>query len=188
MAKINWKGGALLSPVPAVLVTSADGEKQDVCTIAWTGILSTSPAKTYVSVRPSRLTHELITKSREFCINLPSSRLVRIVDFCGVKSGKELDKFAILEITPEKSKEVSCPSIAECPVTIECKVTDIIPLGSHDMFIADIVSVGVDENLLDDTGKLRLEKAGLLAYSHGSYFALGKKIGSFGFSVKKRKR
>lgn len=188
MAKINWKGGALLSPVPVVLVTSAYGEKQDVCTIAWTGIINTKPAKTYISVRPSRYTHELISKSREFCINLPSSKLVRIVDYCGVKSGKDTDKFKILNITPEEANSVSCPSIAECPVRIECKVTEIVPLGSHDMFLADIVSVGVEERLLDETGKLRLEKAGLFAYSHGSYFTLGKKIGSFGFSVKKKKR
>lgn len=188
MAKINWKGAALLSPVPAVLVTCADGEKQNVCTIAWTGILNTNPPKTYISVRPSRLTHEIISKTKEFCINLPSSSLVRIVDYCGVKSGKEVDKFSTLAITPEKSKMVECPSIAECPVTIECKVTEIVQLGSHDMFIADIVSVGVEEKFLDETGKLRLEKAGLFAYSHGSYFAMGKKIGSFGFSVKKKKQ
>ena len=188
MAKINWKGASLLAPVPAVLVTSSDGVRQDVCTIAWTGILNTKPAKTYISVRPTRLTHEIITKSREFCINLPHSGLVRIVDFCGVKSGSEINKLERLDITAEPSKVVSCPSIAECPVTIECRVTDVVPLGSHDMFMADIVSVGVEETLLDENGRLRLEKAGLFAYSHGSYFALGKKIGSFGFSVKKKKR
>lgn len=178
----------MLSPVPAVLVTSTDGKTVNVCTIAWTGILNTKPAKAYISVRPSRLTHELVSKSREFCINLPSSKLVRIVDLCGVKSGKDTDKFGILDITPEKSRTVSCPSIAECPVSIECKVSDIIPLGSHDMFIADIVNVAVNGELLDQNGRLMLEKAGLLAYSHGSYFALGKKIGSFGFSVRKKKK
>lgn len=188
MSKISWKGGALLSPVPVVLVTSADGEKQNVCTVAWTGVLNTNPAKMYISVRPSRYTHELISKSREFCVNLPSSNLVRIVDFCGVKSGREVDKFESLAITAEKSTIVSCPSIAECPVTMECKVTDIVQLGSHDMFIADIVAVNLNEDLMDYTGKLRLEKAGLFAYSHGSYYILGKKIGSFGFSVKKKKK
>jgi flavin reductase (DIM6/NTAB) family NADH-FMN oxidoreductase RutF len=188
MAKINWKGGALLSPVPAVLVTSAYEGKQNVCTVAWTGILNTKPAKLYISVRPTRYTHELITKSREFCVNIPSSNLVRIVDFCGVKSGRDIDKFKVLAITPEDSQTVSCPSIAECPVSIECKVADVVPLGSHDMFIAEIVSVGVDEKLLDEEGRLRLEKAGLFAYSHGSYYALGKKIGSFGYSVKKKKK
>jgi flavin reductase (DIM6/NTAB) family NADH-FMN oxidoreductase RutF len=187
MSKVNWKGGALLSPVPVVLVTSAYGGKQNVCTVAWTGILNTKPAKLYISVRPTRFTNELISKSREFCINLPSSSLVRIVDFCGVKSGRDIDKFGVLAINPENSKVVACPSIAECPVSIECKVTDVVPLGSHDMFIADIVSVGVEERLLDEEGKLRLEKAGLFAYSHGSYFTLGKKIGSFGYSVKKKK-
>jgi flavin reductase (DIM6/NTAB) family NADH-FMN oxidoreductase RutF len=188
MSKVNWKGGALLSPVPVVLVTSAYGGKQNVCTVAWTGILNTKPAKLYISVRPTRLTHELISKSREFCINLPSSNLVRIVDFCGVKSGRDIDKLKVLAITPEKSKVVACPSIAECPVSIECRVTDVVPLGSHDMFIAEIVSVGVEEKLLDEEGRLRLEKAGLFAYSHGAYFTLGKKIGSFGYSVKKKRK
>jgi len=188
MAKISWKGGALLSPVPVVLITSADGYKKNVCTVAWTGILNTNPAKAYISVRPSRYTHELISKSREFCINLPSSSLVRIVDYCGVKSGRDIDKFGTLAITPEDSTIVACPSIVECPVTMECKVTDIVSLGSHDMFIADIVAVNIDEYLLDETGKLRLEKAGLFAYSHGSYHTLGKKIGSFGYSVKKKKK
>ena len=187
MAKVNWKGGALLSPVPAVLVTCADKERQNVCTIAWTGILNTKPPKTYISVRPTRLTHEIITKSREFCINLPSSKLVRIVDLCGVKGGRDMDKMKLLDINSEECVKIACPSIAECPVSIECRVTDVVPLGSHDMFIADIVSVGVDERLLDQNGRLRLEKAGLFAYSHGSYFALGKKIGSFGFSVKKNR-
>lgn len=188
MAKINWKGGALLSPVPVVLITSADGEKQNICTVAWTGILNTTPAKLYISVRPSRYTHELISKSREFCVNMPSSNLVRIVDFCGVKSGREVDKFASLAINPEKATIVSCPSIEECPVSIECKVTEIVQLGSHDMFIADIVAVNVEESLMDEAGKLRLEKARLFAYSHGSYYILGKKVGSFGFSVKKKKK
>ncbi len=187
MAKVNWKGGALLSPVPAVLVTCADKERQNVCTIAWTGILNTKPPKTYISVRPTRLTHEIITKSREFCINLPSSKLVRIVDLCGVKGGRDMDKMKLLDINSEECVKIACPRITECPVSIECRVTDVIPLGSHDMFIADIVSVGVDERLLDQNGRLRLEKAGLFAYSHGSYFALGKKIGSFGFSVKKNR-
>ncbi|HBR32616.1 MAG TPA: flavin reductase family protein [Clostridiales bacterium] len=188
MAKTNWKGGALLSPVPAVLVTSADGEKRNVCTVAWTGILNTNPAKLYISVRPSRYTHELISKTGEFCINLPSSNLVRIVDFCGVKSGREVDKFAVLDINPEKASVISCPVIAECPVAIECKVVEVIQLGSHDMFIADIVAVDVEEHLIDENGRLRLEKAGLFAYSHGSYYILGKKIGSFGFSVKKKNK
>ena len=187
MAKVNWKGGALLSPVPAVLVTCADKERQNVCTIAWTGILNTKPPKTYISVRPTRLTHEIITKSREFCINLPSSKLVRIVDLCGVKGGRDMDKMKLLDINSEECVKIACPRITECPVSIECRVTDVVPLGSHDMFIADIVSVGVDERLLDQNGRLRLEKAGLFAYSHGSYFALGKKIGSFGFSVKKNR-
>ena len=188
MPKIIWKGGALLAPVPAVLVTSSLSGKPNVCTAAWTGMLNTNPAKTYISLRPSRYTHEIITGSGEFCMNLPASRLVRIVDFCGVKSGRDADKFRILSITPEDCSAVSCPSILECPVRIECRVDRTIPLGSHDMFIADIVSVGVDERLLDENGRLHLEKAGLMTYSHGEYFALGRKIGKFGFSVKKKDR
>lgn len=188
MAKKIWKGGALLSPLPAVMVTSKLGDKINVCTASWTGITSTKPPKCFVSLRPTRLTHEYISATREFCINLPSSRLVRITDACGVKSGRETDKFALFDISAEPSSAVDCPSVVECPVVLECKVTDIVPLGSHDMFIADIVAVRVDEKLIDESGKLRMEKAGLFAYSHGSYYAMGKKIGQFGFSVKKRKK
>ena len=186
MKKIKWKGGTLLAPVPPVMVTSGDMEDSNIITIAWTGIINSEPPKTYISVRPSRHSYGIIKEKGEFVINLTPSRLVRTADFCGIYTGKNVDKFAKCKLTKEEANEVSAPVIAECPVALECKVTDIVPLGTHDMFVADIVAVDVDEELIDEKGKLHLEKAGLTAYAHGDYFALGKKIGSFGFSVKKR--
>ena len=188
MAKIKWKGSTLLAPVPAALVTCGDEEKANVLTIGWTGILNSQPPKTYISVRPERYSHDIIKEKKEFVINLTPSLLARAVDFCGVRSGRDTDKFAECKLTKEPATEVACPTIAECPLSIECKVTDIIPLGSHDMFVADIVAVDVDGELLDEEGKLHLEKAGLCAYIHGDYFAIGKKVGTFGFSVKKKKK
>lgn len=186
MKKIKWKGGTLLAPVPPVMVTCGDMENANIITIAWTGIINSEPPKTYISVRPSRHSYGIIKEKGEFVINLTPSRLVRTADFCGIYTGKNVDKFAKCKLTKEEANEVSAPVIAECPVALECKVTDIVPLGTHDMFIADIVAVDVDEELIDEKGKLHLEKAGLTAYAHGDYFALGKKIGSFGFSVKKK--
>lgn len=187
MSKIKWKGGALLAPVPPVLVSCGTLEKPNVLTVAWTGILNTHPPKTYVSVRPSRYSYPLIKESGEFVINLTTAELCRATDLCGVRSGRDIDKFATCGLTAEPSCEVGTPSIAECPVSLECKVSDIVPLGTHDMFIADIVAVTVKEELLSADGRLQLEKCGLLAYAHGDYFELGKKIGSFGFSVRKKK-
>lgn len=177
----------MLSPVPAVLVSCGDQEDSNLCTVAWTGIINSKPPKTYISLRPSRFSHEIIKKTGEFCINMPSSDLVRAVDYCGVKSGRDLNKFKEMNLTPEKTENLSCPGIKECPITLECKVTDILTLGSHDMFLADIVSVAVREDLIDDTGRLRLDKVGLFAYAHGTYYLLGKRIGTFGYSVKKKK-
>lgn len=187
MAKQHWKGGALLAPVPAVMVSCGNGETDNIITIGWTGICSTHPPKLYISVRPERFSYSLIKESGEFCVNLPSSEMVRALDWCGVRSGKDCDKFKEMKLTKEDSFAVSCKSIAECPMTLECKVDKIIPLGSHDMFIADIVAVAVDEKIVDEKGRLMLEKADMLAYLHGDYFTLGKKIGDFGFSVRKKK-
>ena len=187
MAKVQWKGGALLAPVPSVLVSCGSKEKSNIITIGWTGIACTQPPKLYISVRPERFSYELIKENGEFCVNLPTTEMVRAVDFCGVKSGKNIDKFKETRLTKSESFKVSCPSIAQCPLTLECKVDKIIPLGSHDMFIADIVSVSVDESIIDEKGRLMLERADLLAYCHGDYFTLGKKIGDFGFSVRKKK-
>ncbi|MCI8590571.1 MAG: flavin reductase family protein [Clostridiales bacterium] len=188
MSKITWKGSALLAPVPPVLVSCGNEEKDNLITIAWTGTLNTDPPKTYISVRPERYSHDLIKESGEFVINLPSSHIIRSIDFCGCRSGKEMDKFEACSLTREKASMVTCPMVAESPVSLECKVSDFVELGSHNMFVADIVAVNVDERYIDDKGKFHIEKCALAAYAHGTYFALGKKIGSFGYSVKKKRK
>lgn len=187
MSKIKWKGGALLSPVPAVLVSCGNGEEANLITVAWTGIVCTQPPRLYISVRPERYSYGIIEESGEFCVNLPTASIVKALDFCGVRSGKDCDKFKETKLTKAESFDVGCVSVAECPLTLECKVCQKIELGSHDMFIADIVAVSADERLIDEKGRLMLEKADLLAYAHGDYFALGRKIGDFGFSVRKKK-
>ena len=186
MAKVNWKGGTLLSPVPAVLVTTGDMEKSNIITVAWCGIISSDPPRLYISIRPERYSHEIIEEKGEFCVNLTTAAMVRVVDICGVKSGRDVDKFELSKLTKEKAKSVSCPRIAESPISLDCKVFDVVKMGSHDMFMADILSVGVNEQLIDEDGKLTLAKTGLLAYSHGTYIKLGGKVGTFGFSVKKK--
>lgn len=188
MAKIKWKGSTMLAPVPPVLVTCGDSETNNVFTVAWTGILSSQPPKTYISVRPERYSHSLLLQTKEFAVNLTTASMVRTVDFCGIRSGKDIDKFAACSIETEDASEIACPLIAASPLSIECRVTEVVPLGSHDMFIADIVAVDVNEELVDRDGKLHLEGCQLAAYAHGEYFALGKKIGSFGFSVKKKRK
>ena len=188
MSKVKWKGGTLLAPVPPVLVTCGTQEKPNVFTVAWTGIINSDPPKTYVSVRPSRYSYGLIRETGTFVINLPTVDLVRSVDYCGVHSGRDKDKLMLCNLTAEKASEVETPLLAQCPLALECRVTEVMPLGSHDMFLADIVAVDVDENLLDASGKLCLDKAKLLAYAHGTYFGLGKRLGSFGFSVRKKRK
>ena len=185
MSKIKLAPGTLTAPVPPTLVSCGTLDAPNTFTVGWTGIINTKPPMTYISVRPSRFSYELIKSSGEFVINLPSSNLVRTVDSCGVKSGRDIDKFKTFGITAEESFNVSAPSIAECPVSIECKVKQIIPLGTHDMFISDIVGISVKEELINKNGRLCLDRAGLMAYIHGEYFTIGKKIGSFGYSVKK---
>lgn len=186
MAKVTWKPGALLAPVPPALISCSYEGVDNIFTVAWTGILNTEPAKTYISVRPERFSYRLIKESGEFVINLPSSHIIRSIDYCGCKSGKNTDKFKACGLTKEKATAVSCPMVAESPISIECKITDIVHLGTHDMFMADIAAVNVDERYIDENGKLHIEKCSLAAYAHGQYFALGKKIGSFGYSVKKK--
>lgn len=188
MGKITWNGGALLAPVPAVMVSCSDGERDNIITVAWTGIISTSPPKTYISVRPSRYSYNIIKETGEFAINLTPSSLVKTADFCGMYTGKKIDKFEKYSLTKEKASKISCPLIAECPISLECKVTDIVPLGSHDMFIADVVAVDVDESLIGEGGRLHISRAKLSAFAHGEYFELGRRIGKFGFSVKKPKK
>ncbi len=190
MAKLHWPGGALTAPVPPALVTvgSLDAGDVNVLTVAWTGIVNTVPPKTYISVRPKRHSYEILKRYGEFTVNLPTATLVRAVDSCGVYTGAKMNKFERFGLTPEKGSAVLAPVIAECPLSLECRVTDVIPLGSHDMFLADVVAVDVDESLLDETGKLHLDRAGLLAFAHGEYFELGKKLGSFGYSIRKKKK
>ena len=185
--KQHWKGGTLLAPIPPALVTVGTMEQANVLTVAWTGILNTIPPKTYISVRKERYSYDFLIKTREFVINLPSANLVRAVDFCGVRSGKDIDKFNEMKLTPVKAEKVSAPLISECPLHLECKITDQIDLGSHTMFIADIVGMDVAESCINQNGKLEIEKCNLLAFAHGEYFTLGKKMGSFGYSVRKKK-
>lgn len=186
--KEHWKGSVITSPLPPTLVTCSYNGKDNVFTVAWTGILNTQPPITYISVRPERYSYELIKKSGEFVINLPTEELVRAVDYCGVKTGKKVNKFAETGIHTERAVNVNVPIITECPVNIECKVRDIVSLGTHDMFMADIVCVNAAKELLDRNGRLCLDKAKLIAYAHGDYYALGRKLGNFGFSVKKAKK
>ncbi len=188
MSKIAWKGGALIAPVPPAMVTCSHEGKDNIITIAWTGILNTQPPKTYISVRPTRYSYEMIKNSGVFAINLTTETLVRAADICGVRSGRDFDKFEKLGLNKESANHIDCPLIAESPLSLECRVEKIIPLGTHHMFIADIVGVDVDPTLVDKNGKLHLDKAGLAAYAHGEYFGLGKKLGYFGFSVRKKKK
>lgn len=183
--KTKLKGGAILAPVPAVIVTCGSVEKPNALTIAWTGTLNTIPPKTYISVRPERYSYDLIKESGEFVINLTTKDLVRATDYLGVRSGKNEDKLKNLGLTVSAANEVLAPVLDASPVSIECRVSDVIPLGSHDMFVADVMCVNVASELINEKGRICLEKAGLIAYSHGEYFALGEKLGSFGYSVKK---
>lgn len=183
-----WKPSVLTSPVPAVLVSCKSGETVNVFTVAWTGTLNTQPPVTYISVRPERYSYGLIKESGEFVINLTTEELARAADFCGVRSGKNTDKIEKMGLQMMPSSKVDVPLIAQSPVNIECRVRQIMPLGSHDMFIADIVALDISEKYIDENGRLALEKAGLIAYAHGDYFTLGKRLGGFGFSVRKKKK
>ena len=186
MAKLQWKPGTLLAPAPPALVSCGTMEEHNVLTAAWTGIVNSEPPMTYVSIRPQRHSHSIILEKGEFVINLPTEAIVKATDLCGVKSGRDVDKFALAGLTAEPSNLVAAPGIAECPISLECKVREVTHLGSHDMFLADIVAVDVDPKYVDEKGALHMEKAGLLAYAHGAYFGLGKQLGTFGFSVRKK--
>ena len=180
--------GTLLAPLPAVMVSCGTLEKANVLTIAWTGILNTHPAMTYISVRPSRYSYGIIKESGEFVINLTTSKMVRETDFCGVRSGKDMDKIRKCGLRLEAASAVKAPIISESPLSLECRVTEIKPLGTHHMFIAEILAVNVDGRYIDSKGKINLQQAGLMAYSHGEYFSLGRKLGSFGYSVARKKK
>lgn len=186
MAKLQWKPGTLLAPAPPALVSCGTMEAHNVLTAAWTGIVNSEPPMTYVSIRPERYSHGIIQEKGEFVINLPTQAIVRATDLCGVKSGRDGDKFALAGLTAEPSAQVAAPGIGECPVSLECRVREVLHLGSHDMFLSDIVAVDVDPRYADEKGALHLEKAGLLAYAHGGYYGLGRQLGTFGFSVRKK--
>lgn len=189
MPRIQWKPSTMLNPVPVVMVTCADDAgKPNIITIAWAGTVNSEPPMLSISVRPERYSHGLISERKQFVVNLVTRGLVRAADFCGVKSGRNVDKFRAVRLTPEAASVVDIPLIAESPVNIECEVSKIIPLGSHDLFLAKIVAVDVDERLIDAKGKLRLERAGLACYNHGDYCGLGRPMGYFGYSVRKRKK
>ena len=183
MAKITWKPGTMEYPLPPVMVSCGTMEKPNIMTAAWTGIVSSDPVMTYVSIRPSRYSHELIKESGEFVINLTNLPLVTAADYCGVKSGRDVNKFKEMKLTPAKCSEVSAPQIEESPVSLECKVKSITNYGTHDMFMAEVVAVNVDDKYIDENGKLWLEKSGLIAYVHNYYYTLGRNVGFFGFSV-----
>ncbi len=189
MAEQSWRPGTMVYPVPAVLVTCGTSvADSNMITVAWTGTICSEPAMCYISVRPSRHSYEMIKGSMEFTINLTTVDMAQAVDWAGVKSGREFNKWEKTGLTPEKGEKVSCPYIKESPLSIECRVKEIVKLGTHDMFIAEVINILAEESLIEsDSGRFRLDRAGLLAYSHGAYYELGKEIGRFGWSVKKKK-
>ena len=188
MAKVTWKPGTFIYPLPAVMVSCGDMKNSNIITVAWTGILNTNPATVYISVRPTRHSYNLIKDSGEFVINLTNKDLAYATDWCGVKTGAKVDKFKEMKLTKEKSNFLKCPMIKESPVSVECKVREIRDLGSHHMFIADVLAINADEKYIDSKGAFDISKCDLIAYSNGHYYSLGKKIGKFGYSVEKKKK
>ncbi|MBQ2917020.1 MAG: flavin reductase family protein [Clostridia bacterium] len=187
MSKVVWKPGTFVYPIPAVMVSCGNMEKSNIITVAWTGIINTNPAMCYISVRPERHSYNMIKETGEFVINLTSKDLTYATDWCGVKSGKDVDKFKSMKLTKEKSNFVNCPSIKESPVSIECKVKEIKELGSHHMFMAEVLSINADEKYIDEKGAFDISKCDLVAYANGKYFELGNQVGKFGYSVQKKK-
>lgn len=190
MGKQIWKPGNMVYPLPAVMVSTADREGNDnIITVAWTGTVCTNPAMLYISVRPERYSYHLLRESGEFVVNLTTEKLVKATDWCGVRSGRDFDKWKEMHLTRGKAEKLTyAPIIQESPVNIECKVTEVQELGSHHMFLAKVEAVQVDESYMNETGKFELNDTQLLAYSHGEYYTLGKKLGTFGYSVLKKKK
>jgi len=189
MAKKEWKAGNMLYPLPVVMVSVTDGEGNDnIITIAWAGTISSDPAMVSISVRPTRHSYEMIKKSSEFVINLTTEDLAYATDWCGVKSGRDVDKWQEMGLTKEASKYVKAPMIAEAPVSIECKVVKVEELGVHHMFLAEVIAVHADEQYIDENDKFELSNSKPLVYSHGEYYSLGKLLGTFGYSVRKNKQ
>ena len=187
MAKQKWKAGNMIYPLPAVMVSCGTQEAPNIVTVAWTGTICTNPPMTYISLRPSRYSYDLIKESGYFVINLTTRNLVKATDFCGVRSGRNLDKFKEMNLTANCENTVEVPMIEESPVNVVCKVKEIKPLGSHDLFIADVLEVYVDDKYMDEKGKFHLNQTDLIAYSHGTYLSLGEQLGTFGYSVMKPK-
>lgn len=188
MKKEFWKAGNMLYPLPAVLVSCQNqAGKNNIITVAWTGTVCTNPAMVYISVRPERYSYEIIQETKEFVINIGTEKLVKAVDYCGVKSGRQVNKFDEMKLTAGPSKNIAAPIIVESPVNIECQVTQILPLGSHHMFLANVLGVHVDSDFLNEKGKFELEKAKPIVYSHGEYLGLGELLGNFGYSIRKNK-
>ena len=187
MSRKIWKAGTFIYPLPAVMVSCGTMEKSNIMTVAWTGILNTNPAMCYISVRPERYSYNLIKEQGEFVINLTNEKLAYATDWCGVRTGGKVDKFKEMHLTKEKAEFVKCPVIKESPVAIECRVKEIRELGSHHMFIAEVLSIDADEQHIDEKGAFDISKCNLIAYSNGHYYSMGKKIGRFGFSVQKKK-
>ena len=186
MGKQHWKAGNMLNPVPAVMVSVSDGNgKNNIITVALAGTICTNPPMLSISVRPERYSYEMIKSTKEFVVNLTTKDLVRACDYCGVTSGRDVDKFEKMKLTPINLPNVSVPGIKESPVNIECRVKKIEELGSHTMFIADVVGVTVDDEYMDEKGKFNINDTGLVMYSHGEYFVMGEKLGKFGYSIKK---
>lgn len=188
MGKKEWKSGTFIYPIPAVMVSCGNMEKSNIITVAWTGIINTNPAMCYISVRPERYSYNLIKETGEFVINLTNEKLVYKTDWCGVKTGAKVDKFKEMHLTKQKAKHVKCPIIEESPVAIECKVKEIKELGSHHMFIAEVLAIDADEQYINSKGAFDISKCDLIAYANGGYYSLGKKIGKFGYSVEKKKK
>lgn len=188
MGKVTWKPGTFEYPIPAAMVSCGTMEKSNIITVAWTGVINTNPAMVYISVRPERYSYNIIKESKEFVINLTNEALAFATDWCGVKSGKDVDKFQSMHLTKQKANFVNCPMIEEAPVSIECKVKEIKKLGSHDMFIAEVLAVNADEKYFDKKGAFDISKCNLIAYANGGYYSLGKRLGKFGFSVQKKKK
>ncbi len=187
MAKQYWRPGNMLYPVPAVMVScQRPGEEPNIITVAWAGTVCSSPAMVSISVRRERYSYDILKETGEFVINLVGKDLVRAADFCGVRSGRDVNKYEAMHLTPLPSREISAPGIEESPVNIECRVKEIKELGSHDLFLAEVAGVTVEDRYMDENGKFDLKKAELVAYSHGEYYELGKKVGSFGYSVRKK--
>ena len=188
MSKVVWKPGTFINPVPAVMVSCGTMEKSNIVTVAWAGTINSDPAMCYISLRPSRYSYNIIKESGEFVINLTNRELAKATDWCGCRTGAKYDKFKEMGLTKEKGKFVKCPIIKESPASIECKVKEIKKLGSHHMFIAEVLSVDVDDKYIDKNGAFDISKCDLISYANGGYYLQGKKLGKFGFSVQKKKK